>query len=159
MLYTQCCLKGIHKKLKTNSNNMKKTKVRNTTDFKYVCFTVDVPCTKLTVKSTKLQQSFSGQYIRMKEPLNGRPAYKHTTLGRFLYLIDAQTKFWLFGTELGKNRGLILAHTEAQEPAEVKVTWRSYDRSDMTWKDDDSVSLQCDDKGRHVVIIDACVWQ
>ena len=110
-------------------------------------------CTRLTVKSTKLQPSFAGQYSRLDEPLNGRPVFKHTSLSRFLYLVDAQSKFWLFGTELGKNRGLILAHSDAQEPADIKKTWRSYDTSDMTWKDDDSVSLQCDCQGRHSVTV------
>ena len=105
------------------------------------------------MKSTKLQPSFAGQYSRLDEPLNGRPVYKHTSLRRFLYMVDAQSKFWLFGTELGKNRGLILTHSEAQEPADIKKTWRSYDTSDMTWKDDDSVSLQCDCQGRHSVAV------
>ena len=105
------------------------------------------------MRSTKLQPSFAGQYTVLDEPLNGRPVYKHTSLSRFLYLVDAQSQFWLFGTELGKNRGLILAHSNAQEPADIKKTWRSYDTSDMTWKDDDSVSLQCDCQGRHGVTV------
>lgn len=104
-------------------------------------------CSKLTVKSIKLQPSFAGQYTRLDDPFNGRPVYKHTTLNRFLYLVDAQSKFWLFGTEQGKNRGLILAHSDAEEPSQVKTSWRAYDSSDMTWKDDDTVSLQCDCQG------------
>ena len=115
-----------------------------------MCLTV-CPCTKLTVKSTNLQPSFSGQYDRRTEPFNDRPVYRHTTLNRYLYLVDAQTKFWLFGTELGENRGLILAHSDAEEPSLVKTSWRAYDAADKAWKDDESVSLQCDCQGRHEV--------
>ena len=112
------------------------------------------------MKSTKLQPSFSGQYIRLDDPLNGRPVYKHTTRSRFLYFVDVQTKFWLFGPELGQNHGLILARNDAKEPSEVNTAWRAYDNSDMSWKDDDSVSLQCDDQGRVSVTcsLDICQY-
>ena len=116
----------------------------------FVCLLAVLDCSCLNVL-TDLQEAYSGRYYVQTSTDSHYPVYKHAECDYYIYYLDSEVDYWVFGPEAGGKRGFILAEEDVPGPHNVTGPWRVFVDQAGTWLEDPNLSITCDCPGRCLI--------